>query len=111
MKNLKTFESFGMYRDKCDRCGESTNGSTTMSIFNEDVICMSDSGKTSIEAGRWHFPHPANELIWSDNPQIGKIAEYKIVSPEKMLKINNLGKSKNGSTYNKRNSERARYKF
>jgi hypothetical protein len=40
MKNLKTFESFGMYRDKCDRCGESTNGSTTMSIFNEDVICM-----------------------------------------------------------------------
>jgi hypothetical protein len=40
MKNLKTFESFGMYRDKCDRCGESTNGSTTMSVFNEDVICM-----------------------------------------------------------------------
>ena len=40
MKNLKTFESFGMYRDKCDRCGESTNGTTTMSIFNEDVICM-----------------------------------------------------------------------
>jgi hypothetical protein len=33
-------ESFGMYRDKCDRCGEPTNGSTTMSIFNEDVICM-----------------------------------------------------------------------
>jgi hypothetical protein len=40
MKNLKTFESFGMYRDKCDRCGESTNGTTTMSVFNEDVICM-----------------------------------------------------------------------
>ena len=29
-----------MYRDKCDRCGESTNGTTTMSVFNEDVICM-----------------------------------------------------------------------
>ena len=40
MKILKTFESFGMHRDKCDRCGESTNGTTTMSVFNEDVICM-----------------------------------------------------------------------
>jgi|688.fasta_scaffold161065_3 hypothetical protein len=29
-----------MYRDKCDRCGQSTSGTTTMSIFNEDVICM-----------------------------------------------------------------------
>ena len=40
MKNLKTFESFGMHRDKCDRCGQSTEGSTIMSIFNEDIICM-----------------------------------------------------------------------
>ena len=38
---LKSFESFSMYRDKCDRCGKSTNNSTTMSVFNEDVICMS----------------------------------------------------------------------
>ena len=28
------------HRDNCDRCGKSTNGSTTMSVFNEDVICM-----------------------------------------------------------------------
>lgn len=34
-------ESFGMQRDNCDRCGKSTNGSTIMSIFNEDVICLS----------------------------------------------------------------------
>jgi hypothetical protein len=40
MKHLKKFESFGMYRDNCDRCGQSTNGVTTMSVFNEDVICM-----------------------------------------------------------------------
>jgi hypothetical protein len=40
MKNLKTYESFGMRRDNCDRCGQSTNGVTTMSVFNEDVICM-----------------------------------------------------------------------
>ena len=40
MKNLKTFEAFGMQRDNCDRCGKSTNGATTMSVFNEDVICM-----------------------------------------------------------------------
>lgn len=45
MKNLKNFESFGMQRDKCDRCGESTNGTTTMSIFNEDVICMACKDK------------------------------------------------------------------
>jgi hypothetical protein len=40
MKNLKTFEAFGMQRDNCDRCGEPTNGVTIMSMFNEDVICM-----------------------------------------------------------------------
>jgi hypothetical protein len=40
MKHLKTYESFGMRRDNCDRCGQSTNGVTTMSVFNEDVICM-----------------------------------------------------------------------
>ena len=27
-----------MFRDKCDRCDQSISGSTTMSIFNEDVI-------------------------------------------------------------------------
>ena len=30
-----------MYREFCDRCGGDTNNMTTMSIFNEDVICMS----------------------------------------------------------------------
>jgi hypothetical protein len=41
MKKLKTFEAFGMQRDNCDRCGKSTSyGATTMSVFNEDVICM-----------------------------------------------------------------------
>jgi hypothetical protein len=34
-------ESFGMNRENCDRCGKPTDGKTTMSIFNEDVICMS----------------------------------------------------------------------
>jgi hypothetical protein len=46
MKHLKKFEgfnyfeAFGMQRDKCDRCGQSTEGTTTMSVFNEDVICV-----------------------------------------------------------------------
>lgn len=40
MRHLKTYESFGMNKDICDRCKGSTNNSTTMSIFNEDVICM-----------------------------------------------------------------------
>ena len=40
MKHLKTYESFEMNKSICDRCGEPTNGVTTMSMFNEDVICM-----------------------------------------------------------------------
>ena len=33
-------ESFGMNKENCDRCGQSTDGVTIMSIFNEDVICI-----------------------------------------------------------------------
>lgn len=47
MKYLKKYneisvtnESFGMYRELCDRCKEPTNNITTQSMFNEDVICM-----------------------------------------------------------------------
>ena len=40
MKNIKSFEGFSMRRDVCDRCGKDTNGKTTMSIFNQDVICL-----------------------------------------------------------------------
>ena len=29
-----------MYRENCDRCHQSTNGVTIMSMYNEDVICM-----------------------------------------------------------------------
>ncbi len=32
-------ESFGMNKENCDRCGKPTGGTTTMGIFNEDVIC------------------------------------------------------------------------
>jgi hypothetical protein len=32
--------SNSMRRENCDRCGNSTRGVTTMSIFNQDVICM-----------------------------------------------------------------------
>lgn len=40
MKHLRTYESFDMRRDNCDRCGSETGGTTIMSIFNQDVICM-----------------------------------------------------------------------
>jgi hypothetical protein len=41
MIHLRKFnEGFSMSRDKCDRCGEKPVGGTTMSIFNQDVICM-----------------------------------------------------------------------
>jgi hypothetical protein len=39
MMRIKKFENFSMSRENCDRCGQTTNGITTMSIFNEDVIC------------------------------------------------------------------------
>ncbi len=38
-KHIKKYEAFSMHKELCDRCGKSTNGITTMSIFNEDVIC------------------------------------------------------------------------
>ena len=40
MRKIKNFESFGMHRDACDRCGQPTGGTTTMSVFNQDVICI-----------------------------------------------------------------------
>ena len=45
MKHLKTYESFDMYREKCDRCGGSTDNKTTQSMFNEQVICMVCKGQ------------------------------------------------------------------
>jgi hypothetical protein len=30
--------------------------------------------------GQWHIPMPANELVWSATPSIGRIHEYAIVS-------------------------------
>jgi hypothetical protein len=29
--------------------------------------------------GQWHIPMPANELVWSTAPRIGRIHEYAIV--------------------------------
>ena len=46
---MKYLESFSMYRENCDRCHNPTNGKTTMSIFNEDVICMDCKEKESDE--------------------------------------------------------------
>lgn len=41
MKHLNSFKTFeSMHRENCDRCGGETNGKTTMSMFNTDVICL-----------------------------------------------------------------------
>lgn len=40
MRYIRTYESFDMNKTTCDRCGNSTRGMTTMSIFNTDIICM-----------------------------------------------------------------------
>ena len=45
MKHLKTYESFDMYREKCDRCKGPTDNKTTQSMFNEQVICMVCKGE------------------------------------------------------------------
>ena len=39
-QNQNTSGSTGMYVEKCERCGEPTEGVTIMSMFNEDIICM-----------------------------------------------------------------------
>lgn len=33
--------NFSMHRENCERCHQPTNGVTIMSMYNEDVICMS----------------------------------------------------------------------
>jgi len=70
MKNIKSFESFSMQKDKCDRCGGSTNGVTIMSMFNEDILCQkckddersrgdyaaaSDADNMEIRKGNYNF--------------------------------------------------------
>ena len=39
MKYLKRFNE-SMHSENCERCGKPTNGITTMSWFNDDVICV-----------------------------------------------------------------------
>ena len=36
---------FDMRKENCDRCGKSTEGITIMSMFNEQVICMTCKDK------------------------------------------------------------------
>lgn len=47
---------FSMHRELCDRCHKPTNGLTIMSMFNEDVICMSckeaETKKTEYKAAQ-----------------------------------------------------------
>jgi len=40
-----------MRRDKCDRCHQSTNGITILSMFNQEVICESCKEKEKHEPG------------------------------------------------------------
>lgn len=42
-------ESFGMNKENCDRCEKPTGGSTTMSIFNQDVICLPCKEKEKLD--------------------------------------------------------------
>jgi hypothetical protein len=50
--------NFDMRRENCDRCHKPTNGTTIMSMYNNDVICMSckdaekkrDDYKTAVDA-------------------------------------------------------------
>ena len=42
-------ESFGMNKENCDRCEKPTGESTTMSIFNQDVICLPCKEKEKLD--------------------------------------------------------------
>ena len=65
MKTIKSFESFGMAREKCDRCGGPTNGSTILSMYNEDVICLNCK---ELEKSRPDY----DDAVKADNDEIKK---------------------------------------
>jgi hypothetical protein len=78
MRNIKTFESFSMRRDNCDRCGEPTNNITTMSMFNEDVICMNCKEKEKKDPEYEAAVEAEREQIKSGNTNYkGAIPNYK----------------------------------
>lgn len=78
MNNIKTFESFDMRRDNCDRCGESTNNMTTMSMFNEDIICMDCKKKEKEDPEYEASAEAEREQIKSGNNNYkGAIPNYK----------------------------------
>ena len=78
MNNLKTFEAFSMRRDNCDRCGKPTNNITTMSQFNEDIICM-DCKKEEKNDPEYEAAVEAEreELRKGNNNYKGAIPNYK----------------------------------
>jgi hypothetical protein len=49
-----------MYRENCDRCNKPTNGTTIMSMYNEQVICMECKDK---ERGRADYKDAVNADI------------------------------------------------
>ena len=90
MKHLKTYESFGtvhnaayrkvstMNKSTCDRCGESTDGVTTMSMFNEDVICMTCKQNEKNDPEYGAAAATENEEVQKGNTNYkGAIPNYK----------------------------------
>ena len=73
-----TNESFDMNKHTCDRCEGPTNNTTTMSIFNTDVICMNckDSEKKDPEYKAAAIAEEKAYLSGVRNYQ-GAIPDYK----------------------------------
>ena len=81
MKNIKTFESFSMRKDNFDICGEPTNNITIMSMFNEDVICMSCKEKEKKDPEYKAAAEAEREQIKSGNTNYkGAIPNYKPIN-------------------------------
>ena len=71
-------ESFDMRRDNCDRCGGSTENTTTMSIFNQDVICMSCKEEEKLDPEYGAAVEAEHEEIRKGNTNYkGAIPNYK----------------------------------
>jgi hypothetical protein len=71
-------QAFGMNKSTCDRCGEPTNGVTTMSIFNEDVICMTCKQDEKNDPEYGAAAATENEEIQKGNANYkGAIPNYK----------------------------------
>lgn len=79
MKHLKRFKDLNesMYSENCTRCGKPTNGVTTMSWFNDDVICVPCQEAEKNDPDYEDAKEAEREAIRNGNNNYSYIPNYK----------------------------------